>query len=364
MRDQIGCPTYTGHLAAGLVRLLDGEDYGIHHMAGGGRCSWYDFAVEIFSQAGRRLPRAVDDQRHARPARPRGRPYSVLVSEREHPVLLPDWQRGPRRLPRRARGGVRREAARHRRRRVHRLELRAPLPRRAPGRQRGRARQAHLRRPPGVAPGPDDLRAHGVRAGRHRRSRRPCATRSRAATRCQLRGRVARRPLDRGAGALHPDRRVRDLRAARGGPRRRRSSRYVQVSTDEVYGSIEEGSFTEQSPLDPSSPYSASKAGGDLLGQRLLPHLRHGRDRLPRLQQLRPLPVPGEADPAVRAERAARRPAARVRRRHAGAQLAPRDRPLPRPRRGPARRQGRRDLQHRRPGRAAEHRRRAHDPAS
>ena len=41
--------------------------------------------------------------------------------------------------------------------------------------------------------------------------------------------------------------------------------RYVQVSTDEVYGSIEEGSFTEQSPLDPSSPYSASKAGGDLL---------------------------------------------------------------------------------------------------
>ncbi|HWO46867.1 MAG TPA: GDP-mannose 4,6-dehydratase, partial [Solirubrobacterales bacterium] len=41
--------------------------------------------------------------------------------------------------------------------------------------------------------------------------------------------------------------------------------RYVQISTDEVYGSIEEGSFTEQSPLDPSSPYSASKTGGDLL---------------------------------------------------------------------------------------------------
>jgi dTDP-glucose 4,6-dehydratase len=41
--------------------------------------------------------------------------------------------------------------------------------------------------------------------------------------------------------------------------------RYVQISTDEVYGSIEEGSFTERSPLDPSSPYSASKAGGDLI---------------------------------------------------------------------------------------------------
>src|SRR6202142_1671643 len=41
--------------------------------------------------------------------------------------------------------------------------------------------------------------------------------------------------------------------------------RYVQVSTDEVYGSIEEGTFTEESPLAPSSPYSATKTGGDLL---------------------------------------------------------------------------------------------------
>ena len=41
--------------------------------------------------------------------------------------------------------------------------------------------------------------------------------------------------------------------------------RHLQISTDEVYGSIESGSFTESSPLDPSSPYSASKAGGDLI---------------------------------------------------------------------------------------------------
>jgi dTDP-glucose 4,6-dehydratase len=41
--------------------------------------------------------------------------------------------------------------------------------------------------------------------------------------------------------------------------------RHLQISTDEVYGSIEDGSFTETSPLDPSSPYSASKAGGDLM---------------------------------------------------------------------------------------------------
>jgi dTDP-glucose 4,6-dehydratase len=41
--------------------------------------------------------------------------------------------------------------------------------------------------------------------------------------------------------------------------------RYVQVSTDEVYGSIEQGTFTEESPLAPSSPYSATKTGADLL---------------------------------------------------------------------------------------------------
>ena len=46
---------------------------------------------------------------------------------------------------------------------------------------------------------------------------------------------------------------------------RERGVRYVQVSTDEVYGSIEQGSFTEASPLAPSSPYSATKAGADLL---------------------------------------------------------------------------------------------------
>ena len=46
---------------------------------------------------------------------------------------------------------------------------------------------------------------------------------------------------------------------------RERGLRYLQVSTDEVYGSIDEGSFTEESPLDPSSPYSATKTGGDLL---------------------------------------------------------------------------------------------------
>jgi dTDP-glucose 4,6-dehydratase len=43
--------------------------------------------------------------------------------------------------------------------------------------------------------------------------------------------------------------------------------RVVQVSTDEVYGSIDTGSWTEDAPLRPRSPYSAAKAGGDMIAQ-------------------------------------------------------------------------------------------------
>lgn len=50
--------------------------------------------------------------------------------------------------------------------------------------------------------------------------------------------------------------------------------RMVQVSTDEVYGWIESGAFTESSPLLPNTPYSASKAGGDLLCR--ASHIAHG----------------------------------------------------------------------------------------
>src|SRR5918996_1954124 len=44
-------------------------------------------------------------------------------------------------------------------------------------------------------------------------------------------------------------------------------AKFVHVSTDEVYGSIESGSWTEESPLEPNSPYSASKAGSDLIAR-------------------------------------------------------------------------------------------------
>ncbi len=46
---------------------------------------------------------------------------------------------------------------------------------------------------------------------------------------------------------------------------RKRGCRMLQISTDEVYGSIEKGLFTEESPISPNSPYAASKASADLL---------------------------------------------------------------------------------------------------
>ncbi len=57
---------------------------------------------------------------------------------------------------------------------------------------------------------------------------------------------------------------------------RHRLSRFVHVSTDEVYGSIPHGSWTETWPLAPNSPYSASKAGSDLLA--LAYHRTYGLD--------------------------------------------------------------------------------------
>ncbi|HZP50768.1 dTDP-glucose 4,6-dehydratase [Actinocrinis sp.] len=58
--------------------------------------------------------------------------------------------------------------------------------------------------------------------------------------------------------------------------RRHHIARFAHVSTDEVYGSIDEGSWTETWPLAPNSPYSASKAGSDLLV--LAAHRTHGQD--------------------------------------------------------------------------------------
>jgi len=93
VHDQVGCPTYTGHLAVGLLRLIDSGSYGIHHMAAEGSCSWYEFALEIFRQAEvvTRVMASTSDMME----RPAKRPAnSVLISRRSAPIKLPTWQRG------------------------------------------------------------------------------------------------------------------------------------------------------------------------------------------------------------------------------------------------------------------------------
>ncbi len=95
VHDQVGSPTYTPHLADGLLRLAQTEDHGIHHMSGSGQCSWYEFAREIFDRAG--VECDVKPVTTAEFPRPAPRPaYSVLGSERPRPIELPDWRDGLR----------------------------------------------------------------------------------------------------------------------------------------------------------------------------------------------------------------------------------------------------------------------------
>jgi dTDP-4-dehydrorhamnose reductase len=93
--DQVGSPTFAGHLAPALVDMAERSDIGLFHGAGAGSCSWYELTLEAYDAAGvacRVLPTTAE-----RFARPAPRPaYSVLGSEREHPITLPPWQDGVR----------------------------------------------------------------------------------------------------------------------------------------------------------------------------------------------------------------------------------------------------------------------------
>ncbi|MEX2447401.1 MAG: dTDP-4-dehydrorhamnose reductase [Solirubrobacterales bacterium] len=93
VRDQVGSPTYTWHLAYGIVRLIEGVEFGIHHMAAAGACSWYEFAREIFEQA--KVECKVMSATTEMLGRPAPRPaLSALASQRQHPIELPSWQDG------------------------------------------------------------------------------------------------------------------------------------------------------------------------------------------------------------------------------------------------------------------------------
>lgn len=92
--DQVGCPTFTGHLARALLTLAGQPTAGIVHVAGAGACSWYEFAREIVAAA--RAECDVKPGRTEDVPRPAPRPrYSVLITERGPAVpVLPAWREG------------------------------------------------------------------------------------------------------------------------------------------------------------------------------------------------------------------------------------------------------------------------------
>ena len=93
--DQVGSPTWTGHLAPALVDVAERRGAGVFHAAGAGRCSWFELAVEAMRLAGVdcRVV-AIPSSEFPTPAR---RPaFSVLETERADGVRLPPWPEGVR----------------------------------------------------------------------------------------------------------------------------------------------------------------------------------------------------------------------------------------------------------------------------
>ena len=264
--DQLGCPTYTGHLAAALVAIAEQRPHGVLHVAGGGSVhlvgprrarrssapgwtSTVHRGTTAASALPRRAPPTLSSARPA-PTRPpcrRGRTAS-------HAHLTA--QGGPRVVKLLATGGAGFIGANF----VH-YTLRNH-----PEYEVGRARRAHLRGQPRVA------------ASRSRTRSSSCTATS--ATRALVDRLVERVPT---WSCTSPPSRTWTTRST---TRRRSSRRNVigtytileavrrhgkrlhHISTDEVFGDLDldgDDQFTEQTPYDPSSPYSATKAGSDLL---------------------------------------------------------------------------------------------------
>ena len=121
---------------------------------------------------------------------------------------------------------------------------------------------------------------------------------------------------------------ARHLAAARRRRARARSASSTSRPTRSTARSGPSGAFSETTPYAPNSPYSASKAGADHLVRAYHAHLRAAGADHQLLEQLRPLPVPREADPADDPERARGQAAADLRRRRQRARLALRRGPL------------------------------------
>ena len=91
--DQIGSPTWSGHLAPALLGLLERGVGGLVHLTGGGEVSWNGFSQEIFRQA--EVSCRVEPASSEQTARPAPRPaWSALDSERDDVLPMPPWQDG------------------------------------------------------------------------------------------------------------------------------------------------------------------------------------------------------------------------------------------------------------------------------
>jgi dTDP-4-dehydrorhamnose reductase len=100
--DQVGSPTYTGHLAQAISTIIqaDSQEYGIYHFANEGQCSWFDFAREICNLARKRglISRSCTIQScgtNDYPTKAKRPPYSVLSKakiKRVFGVTIPSWQ--------------------------------------------------------------------------------------------------------------------------------------------------------------------------------------------------------------------------------------------------------------------------------
>ena len=91
--DQVGSPTWSGHLAPALLGLLERGVTGVVHLTGGGHVSWNGFAEEIFRQA--EVDCRVEPTTSEQFVRPAPRPaWSALETERDDVLPLPPWQDG------------------------------------------------------------------------------------------------------------------------------------------------------------------------------------------------------------------------------------------------------------------------------
>ena len=96
VNDQIGTPTYTYDLARLLVDMIQTEKYGRYHATNEGLCSWYEFACEIFRQAGMDEVKVTPVPTSGYPASKAKRPMNSRISKEKLTEngfeRLPDWK--------------------------------------------------------------------------------------------------------------------------------------------------------------------------------------------------------------------------------------------------------------------------------